>query len=614
MDSRKRSNPSPHDGPPPEFSREVLEEVARIRMRYPTARAAILPTLHLAQREFGWISDEVMAYVASVLGVPPMEIFRAVTFYTMYHRSRPGKFDVQVCTNISCSLRGANQVLDSICKKLGIRPGERTRDGLFSLSEAECLGSCGTAPVARINDVFVEDLKPEEIDDYFEGLREGRALEERQGVHLRFCGPEPVVTKDMERGGVPGLAAYRERGGYRQVEKALKTMQPAELMELVKKANVRGRGGAGFPAGVKWGFVPKESAKPKYLCVNADEGEPGTFKDREMMELTPHRLLEGMVLCCYAVGIHTAYIYIRGEFDKATARLQKAVDEAYAAGLLGSNILYSGFDLEVTVHRGAGAYICGEETGLIESLEGKPGQPRIKPPFPAVVGLFGGPTIVNNVETLTCLPAVLEKGAEWFVGLGSPKNAGTRLFGVSGHVVRPGLYELPMGSPLRNLIFEHCGGVPGGRKVKAVFPGGSSSPVLTEAELDVKMDFDSMAAAGTMAGSGGVIVIDESVCMVAVAARLAHFYGHESCGQCTPCREGTGWLAKILGRLERRQATRQDLDLVLGVCEQMVGRTICVLADAAAMPISSIVKKFRHEFEAHLEPGSCSGWGTFPGA
>ncbi|MBI3890733.1 MAG: NADH-quinone oxidoreductase subunit NuoF [Candidatus Wallbacteria bacterium] len=609
METTRRSDPAPHQGPPPEFSRSAVEEINRLKLRYPTNRAVILPALHIAQREFGWISDEVMALVADVVGVPPMDVFRCVGFYTMYHRRPPGKYDVQVCTNISCCLGGARKVLRKVEEKLGIKSGGKTTDGMFSLQEVECLASCGTAPVVRVNDDFIEDLTPDGIEELLEDLANGGELREKQGIHLRGQGAEPVVSKDLMSEGIRGLEGYRKLGGYQQAERAIKTMQPPDVIELVKKSGLRGRGGAGFPAGMKWGFIPKESAKPKYLCVNADEGEPGTFKDREILERTPHRMLEGIVICCWAVGIHTAYIYIRGEFAKGAVSVQKALDEAYRANLLGRNILGTGFNLEVTLHQGAGAYICGEETGLIESLEGKPGQPRIKPPFPAIVGAFGGPTVVNNVETLAFLPAILEKGPEWFVGLGSPKNSGTRIFCVSGHVARPGLYELGMGVPLRTLIYEHCGGMKNANKFKACFPGGSSSPVLTEADLDVRMDFDSLAAAGSMAGSGGVIVVDESACMVCVAERVAGFYHHESCGQCTPCREGTGWLEKILHRFEERTAHKEDLELLVNAAEGMMGRTICVLADAAAMPVLSIVKKFRKEFEEHLSPGKCEGWG-----
>jgi NADH-quinone oxidoreductase subunit F len=356
---------------------------------------------------------------------------------------------------------------------------------------------------------------------------------------------------------------------------------------------------------MKWGFIPKESPRPIYLVVNADESEPGTFKDRMLVEEEPHQLIEGIVLASYAIGCRQAFIYCRGEFVEGARVLQRALAEAYEAGYLGTNIQGSGYSLEVVLHRGAGAYICGEETGLLESLEGKRGQPRPKPPFPAVSGLYRSPTVVNNVETLSNIPHILLRGPEWFAGIGPAKSAGPRLFSVSGHVARPGNYELPMSVTLRELIFEHAGGVPAPGRLKAVIPGGSSAPVLTPAHLDVAMDFDSLAAAGSMGGSGGVIVMDHTTCMVHVGEIVSRFYHHESCGQCTQCREGTAWLHKILARIEHGRGRREDLDQLLDLCDNMKGKTICVLSDAAAMPIESYLKYFRDEFEAHVRERRC---------
>jgi NADH-quinone oxidoreductase subunit F len=401
------------------------------------------------------------------------------------------------------------------------------------------------------------------------------------------------------------LAAYEKAGGYRAVRKAL-AMEPLAVTEEVKQSGLRGRGGAGFPTGLKWSFVPKDSALPKYLCVNADESEPGTFKDRYLLELDPHQLVEGIVITCHAVGIHHAYIYIRGEFGLPYRRIKRAVEEAYAKGYLGKGLFGTSFDLEVTIHRGAGAYICGEETGLIESLEGKKGQPRIKPPFPAVVGVFGGPTVVNNVETLSALPWIIENGAKAYRGFGTEKSPGTKLFSVSGPVVRPGVYEVPLGLPLKSLVYDLCGGMRGGLKMKANIPGGSSVPVLTAAEAEaVNLDYESLAAAGTMLGSGGMIVIGDDTCMVWALSILEKFYAHESCGQCTPCREGTGWLRDLVTRLEAGGGTHADMDKILSITRNMIGTTICVLSDAAAMPAASFVTKFRAEFEQHVGAGRC---------
>jgi NADH-quinone oxidoreductase subunit F len=409
-----------------------------------------------------------------------------------------------------------------------------------------------------------------------------------------------ILTKNFELKDSHTLKVYESTGGYKNLKK-LFAMKPEEVIEEVKKSGLRGRGGAGFPTGMKWSFVPKDSPKPKYLCVNADESEPGTFKDRYIMELDPHCMVEGIVICSYAIGCRHAYVYIRGEFVHPLSRIEAAIQEAYDHGYLGKNIGGSGFDLEVTVHRGAGAYICGEETALLNSLEGLRGMPRIKPPFPAVVGLFGCPTVVNNVETIAALPFIMENGAAAYRKFGTEKSPGTKMFSVSGHVNRPGNYEVPLGYPLKKLIMEDAGGIREGRALKAVIPGGSSVPVLkAEDALAVNLDYESLAEKGSMLGSGGVIVMDDSTCMVKALANLAHFYAHESCGQCTPCREGTGWAEKILKRILRGEGKMEDLDTLNRIADNMAGKTICVLADALAMPIWSYLKHFRHEFEAYI--------------
>jgi NADH-quinone oxidoreductase subunit F len=416
---------------------------------------------------------------------------------------------------------------------------------------------------------------------------------------------ELLLLRCREIPGLRQLDVYRQSGGYEAVKKALTELKPEQLVEMVKVSNLRGRGGAGFPTGMKWSFLPKQTEKPVYLCVNADESEPGTFKDREIMEDDPHQLLEGIIITSYAIRCHTAYIYIRGEFALGVERLEAAIAEARATGLLGKNILGTGFDLDVWVHRGAGAYICGEETGLIESLEGKRAYPRIKPPFPAVYGLFGCPTIVNNVETLACVPHIVLRGADWFRAIGPEKSPGPKLFCVSGHVVRPGTYELPMGTSLREIIYTHAGGIPNGRKLKGVIPGGASMPVFTPEEIDVPMDMDSVQKAGSFLGSAGVMVMDDSVCMVWTLMVLERFFHHESCGQCTPCREGTGWLHRVLTHLEEGNANPRDVDLLLNIAGNMMGNTICALADAAAMPVRAFVTKYRAEFEQHAALGRC---------
>jgi NADH-quinone oxidoreductase subunit F len=414
-----------------------------------------------------------------------------------------------------------------------------------------------------------------------------------------------VLTKNIDVPNLLQIDVYESLGGYKNLAKALKEYTPDSIVDIVKKSGLRGRGGAGFPTGMKWGFVPKDSGKPIYLCVNADESEPGTFKDRLIIEKDPHQLIEGIVISAYALNCHRAFIYIRGEFAYGAGVLNKAIGEALNKGYLGKNILDSGFDLELSVHRGAGAYICGEETALLESIEGKRGHPRLKPPFPAVVGLYGAPTVINNVETLANVPHIIENGAEWYASIGTERNTGTRLFGVSGHVKKRGVYELPMGTPLKELIYDHCGGMRDGRQLKAIVPGGSSVPVMTADQIDVALDFDSVAEAGSMLGSAGVIVMDDSTCMVKAARVLAKFYAEESCGQCSQCREGTEWLYRILTRIENGNGRVGELELMLDICANMKGKTICPLSDAAAMPIESYIQKFYDEFAAHIKEQRC---------
>jgi NADH-quinone oxidoreductase subunit F len=416
---------------------------------------------------------------------------------------------------------------------------------------------------------------------------------------------EPVLTRYADEPGSASLPACRSRGGYAAAERAFREFTPERLVDEVKKSGLRGRGGAGFPTGQKWGFVPKDD-RPKYLVCNADESEPGTFKDRLLIEKTPHQLLEGILIASRAIGARQAFIYVRGEMGAGARILRNAIDEAAAAGLIGQNLFGSGCPVDVTLHRGAGAYICGEETAQLTSIEGGRGYPRLKPPFPAVEGVFRLPTVVNNVETLCNLPHIVARGADWFRTMGTEKSPGPKIFSVSGHVKRPGNYELPLGVPLRTLLAEQAGGLREGRRLKAVIPGGSSVPVLTAEEADkVLMDFESVAAAGSMLGSGGVIVMDDTTCMVDALYNLSRFYHHESCGQCTPCREGTGWIEKILGRIEKGRGRPGDLDLCVDVARNMTGRTICVLADALAMPVLSFIAKFRAEFEAHIREQRC---------
>ncbi len=411
---------------------------------------------------------------------------------------------------------------------------------------------------------------------------------------------EKILLRARDEDNSRSINTYLKLGGYAALKKAL-IMSPIDVIKEVKDSGLRGRGGAGFPTGVKWGFVPKDSPKPKYLICNADESEPGTFKDREIIHVDPHMLIEGIIISSYAIGANVAYIYIRGEFHLEVQLLQQAIDEAYRKKYLGKDILKTGYDLDIYVHRGAGAYICGEETALIESLEGKRGQPRLKPPFPAVVGVFGCPTVVNNVETLACVPHIIERGAAWFAAIGSGKSTGTKLFSVSGHVKRPGVYEIPLGTTFRTIIYDLCGGIRGDRPLKAFIPGGSSAPVMPADLVDTPADFESVAAAGSMLGSGGLIVMDDTVDMVWALENLMAFYAHESCGQCTPCREGSDWALDVVRRIRRGYGRSEDLETLLRIAKfASRGMTICPLGDAFCEPIASFIKHYRHEFEAKI--------------
>ncbi len=418
--------------------------------------------------------------------------------------------------------------------------------------------------------------------------------------HKSHARETPILSEHFGNPDARSLDGWKKRGGYQALEKAL-GMTPEAIVNVVKESGLRGRGGAGFPTGMKWSFMKPGDGKPHYLCCNADESEPGTFKDREIMRWTPHSLVEGCAIGAYAIGAETAYIYIRGEFTEPLFWMERAVREAYDAGILGANAMGTGKRIDVHVHKGAGAYICGEETALMNSLEGRRGNPRIKPPFPAVSGVFGQPTTINNVETLAAVNSILIKGADWYkaISLSNPKSTGSKLFSVCGNVRFPGTYEVAMGFPFKDFLYDLCGGPVEGRKLKAVIPGGASVPIQTMEEADATlMDYEGFVAQGSMLGSGGVIVIDDAQSMVRVIARLARFFAHESCAQCTQCREGTAWTTKILERIRDGQGTMEDLDTLMSIAENMTGTTICVLSDSCATPVVSGIRKFRAEFES----------------
>jgi len=585
-----------------------------------------MPLLHLWQERFGFISDEGIRWIAAKLELQPINILELVTFYPMFRQSPVGKKHIRVCRTLSCAMAGSYRLMDKICNAARIErhlegngmhnPVSVSADSKYSIEFVECLASCGTAPVCMVDDELHENVRPDSAANLLSNHQSPitnhqfppHPLEHR----LIF---ENIGRKDRKT----DIDTYLSEGGYEQLKKAV-TMSRGDIINQVKTSGLRGRGGAGFPCGVKWSFIKPDEKKPVYLICNADESEPGTFKDRYIIHEDPHQLLEGILISCFALNVRTAYIYIRGEFPEGTKILERAIEEARAKNFLGRNILGAGFDVEIYLHRGAGAYICGEETGLIESLEGKRAYPRIKPPyFPAALGLYMSPTIVNNVETLCHMKHIIAMGGAEYAKLGRHNNTGTRIVCVSGDVQRPGYFEIEVGSvTMGQLIYEMAGGIRYGRRLKAVIPGGSSAKVLRADETfkikepqrdgppiereitidQIPMDFDSLAAAGSMAGSGGVIVLDDSRDMVWALNNINEFYAHESCGQCTPCREGSLWLKKITDRILLGGGVVQDPDTLKTVADNIAGRTICAFGEACAWPTQSFVEKFRGEFEA----------------
>ena len=591
-------------------------------------RSAAMPLLHLWQEHFGFISDEGARWIAAKLNLQPINILELVTFYPMFRQKPPGKTHIRVCRTLSCAMASSYRLMENLCAATRIErqhhgdgmhnPISVSADGNYSIEFVECLASCGTAPVCMIGEKLRENVDPSSATDLISNPQS--AVRNPQSPHPL---EHRLIFKNIGREGwSTDIDCYLRDGGYEQLKQAL-TMSRTEIVDKVKNSGLRGRGGAGFPCGVKWSFIKPDEKKPVYLICNADESEPGTFKDRYIIHEDPHQLLEGILIACFALNAHTAYIYIRGEFPEGAKILERAIEEAREQNFLGRNVLGSGFDVEVYIHRGAGAYICGEETGLIESLEGKRGYPRIKPPyFPAVLGLYMCPTIVNNVETLCHVKHIITMGGANYARLGRPNNTGTRIVCVSGDVQRPGYFEIEVGAvTMGQLIYEMAGGLKPGRKLKAVIPGGSSAKVLRaderfklkqkqldgsiierETSIDeIQMDFDSLAAAGSMAGSGGVIVLDDSRDMVLALNNINEFYAHESCGQCTPCREGSLWMKKITDRMLQGGGVTEDPNTLKSIGDNIAGRTICAFGEACAWPTQSFVQKFPEEFAARAQ-------------
>ncbi len=652
------------------LSDENAKLAGEIIGRYPVARSALIPLLHVAQSQEGYVSDEAMEHIAELVGTTPSEVLSTCSFYEMFKRSPGGAYRVNICRGISCHLLGADELIEHASASLGVPVGGTTADGAITLEAVECIAACTEAPCLQVNYRYVNAVGTEDFDGLVAELREGR----RPGVpphgtlatvrqqippdraagpslptaggppqwwqrHLDAAGsgagadsngagaadsgehgglpqraPDPqeelIVTARRHQADAHTLEGYLRSGGYEGLRRAL-AAAPSAVHSEVRDASLLGRGGAGFPAGVKWGFCPPE-VWPRYLVVNGDESEPGTYKDRLLMERDPHQLIEGCLIACYALGLSQCFLYVRGEMALAAERIAGALNEAYADGYVGSGICGSDFGVDIVLHSGAGAYIVGEETALIESLEGRRGMPRLKPPFfPAAVGLYGKPTIVNNVETLANLPWIMLHGAAAFVARGGDKSAGTRVFAVSGHVRTPGVFEAPFGvTTFREIICDerYGGGVRDGRNLKAFIPGGASAPWFTEQHLDLPLEKAAVDAAGSMLGSGAIVVMDSETDIPRACHNLVRFFARESCGKCTPCREGTSWLEVILERILAGRGRPGDLDLLTDVCDNISPglawpprmTTICPLGPSAASPIVSALADFREEFEAYL--------------
>jgi NADH-quinone oxidoreductase subunit F len=558
--------------------------------------------LHAAKKHHGWCTPEAIDQVAAVMQLTPAYLTSVASFYDMLEMHPKPPRDVYVCTNISCSLRGADELYEAM---LAAADPEKV-----SVRSFECLGACDIAPMASVEGEYIGPLEPGDAPRLLDELLAGGPVMEDKQLRLRRCTDPaaaeevpgrrpPILFKGIDEPGLNTLPVYERRGGYEALRKAFR-MSPQDVLAQITESGIRGRGGAGFQMGRKASFLP-HGEMTKYLVCNADESEPGTFKDREIMQKSPHMLIEGIVIAAWAAEINHAFIYIRGEYSHQADILEAAIAEAYEAGYIGERILGSEHSLSLVLHRGAGAYICGEETGLLDSLEGKRGNPRLKPPFPAIEGLYDGPTLINNVETLATVPHIIGMGGAEYKQIGTETSTGTKLVSVSGDVRRPGNYEIELGMSSREIIYDLAGGPFEGRQVKFWFPGGSSAPVLTKDDLDLAYDFDTMAKAGSMLGSGAIIVIDDSHSVLEVALKVAKFYAHESCGKCVPCREGTNWTVKMLQRIGSGEATPMDLDIMASVQEQIIGNCLCVLGDAMAMPIGSMIEKFRPELEAEIE-------------
>ena len=593
------------------LSPEQVSAIQEALARHKAVKGGLLPALHEVQGLCGnWLPLEALQLISQGMDIPYPYLYGVMSFYTMFSPTPRGKYLIRMCESPPCHIWGADDLLEGLQTELGIKVGETTGDGLFTLETTTCLGVCEVSPAMQINEVVFGRLTPERLKGIIADYRAGKTVDYRTLPHTTnplsdypVSGDELVLLANVDRIDPFSLDAYQEQGGYAALKKAL-AMSQEEVVSTVKDSGLRGRGGAGFPTGLKWSFTLPNPNSPKYIVCNADEGEPGTIKDRYLMEGDPHRVLEGMAIAGYAVGASGGYIYVRGEYYLSMYRLNKAIADATASNLLGDNILGSGFSFHIQVQTGGGSYVCGEETALIESIEGKRGNPRVKPPFPGVVGVWNKPTIVNNVESLASVPAIILNGSEWYKSKGTEDARGTKIFQVVGHVNKPGIVEANLGMTVRQLIDKYGGGVREGHKYKACQTGGSSFGFFLDEQLDTPMEYKAMAMAEGALGSGTMLVMDDTTCVVDVVRSILYFFQHESCGFCLPCRRGTRALYELISKVAAGRGSRADLDRMISLSQIMVDSSNCALGMSPYFFIKTTIERFADEYQAHLD-GKC---------
>ncbi len=596
-----------------ELTSEQVKSIKEVCQQLNKVKGKVLPILHAVQNICGnWLPLEALHLVAKEIEIPYSYLYGVMTFYSMYSVTPRGKYIIRMCESAPCHVNGAENILETLKEELGIKAGETTSDGLFTLEHTACLGTCEVSPAMQINEVVFGNLTSAKVKEVLENYRAGKVVDYKTLARTTIpplahpLNPdEMVLFANLDQINPMSLDDYLAKGGYEALKKAVTTMSQVDVINEAKTANIRGRGGAGFPAGLKWSFTQPSPIVPKYIVCNADEGEPGTIKDRYIMEGDPNRVLEGMAIAGYAVGASHGYIYVRGEYYLSMMRLQNGIDQATAKGYLGKNIFGTDFSFTIEVQSGGGAYVCGEETALIESIEGERGNPRVKPPFPGQVGVWDKPTIVNNVETLSSIPMIIAKGGEWYKNKGTEDAAGTKIFQVVGHVNKPGVIEAHLGMTVRELIEKYGGGVRGGKKFKSCQTGGASFGFITESQLDTPMEYKALGAIEGALGSGTMLVMDEDTCIVDVVKCILYFFQHESCGFCLPCRRGTRILYDLICKIADGKGTEADMDKMITVGQTMLDSANCALAMSPIFFIKTTMERYREDYLAHIN-GTCT--------